>query len=153
MNEFKRLLVAVRATTDCLHLLGRAREIATGLSAELYFLDVIHNPFGAEGWNLPFPSLSGEYEAFVRGVRDEVRHIVEEERKRGSWIEGLVREGEPVEVITKVITEKKIDLLILPQYGENRFEHIIFGQDNEKIIRKMPCSILLLKEESGRAVC
>ena len=32
-------------------------------------------------------------------------------------------------------------------HEEGRLEHMLFGGDNDAIIRKMPCSILLVKKE------
>ncbi|MCK5504111.1 MAG: universal stress protein [Thermodesulfovibrionia bacterium] len=32
-------------------------------------------------------------------------------------------------------------------HEEGRLEHFLFGRSNEKIIRDMPCSILLVEEE------
>ncbi len=47
-----------------------------------------------------------------------------------------------------------IDFLILLAHEETRLEHLeelveklIFGRSNEEIIRKMPCPVLLVKQE------
>jgi nucleotide-binding universal stress UspA family protein len=47
----------------------------------------------------------------------------------------------------KVIDEEKIDLLLLPAHQETRLESLLFGRENWELIRKMPCSILLVKQE------
>jgi universal stress protein A len=36
-------------------------------------------------------------------------------------------------------------------HEEGRMEHFLFGQSNEALIRKMPCSVLLVKKEPGQA--
>jgi len=47
----------------------------------------------------------------------------------------------------KMVKEEKIDLLILSAHAEGRIEHALFGGENDAIIRRMPCSILLVKDE------
>jgi len=62
-------------------------------------------------------------------------------------IKELIREGEPTEVILSVVKEENIDLIIMLSHEEGRMEHFLFGRSNEEIIRKMPCSIFLVKKE------
>jgi len=43
-----------------------------------------------------------------------------------------------------------IDLIIMLAHSEWRLEHFLFGRIKEEIIRKTPCSILLIKDEPGK---
>ena len=56
--------------------------------------------------------------------------------------------GEDGWKIGKVVEEEKIDLLLMPAHEENRLEHFLFGRINEAIIRRLPCSVLLVKQPS-----
>jgi universal stress protein A len=40
-----------------------------------------------------------------------------------------------------------IDLVIMLAHEEGRLDHFLFGRSNEEIIRKIPCSFLLVKKE------
>ena len=46
----------------------------------------------------------------------------------------MIREGEPVKEILKVIKEENIDLIILLSHSEWRLEHFLFGRIKEEII-------------------
>jgi nucleotide-binding universal stress UspA family protein len=46
----------------------------------------------------------------------------------------------------KVVGEEKIDLILMSAHEEGRLEHVLFGGENDAIIRKMPCSIMLVKK-------
>jgi nucleotide-binding universal stress UspA family protein len=46
-----------------------------------------------------------------------------------------------------MVEDEKIDLIVMLAYEEGRLEHLFLGRDNDKLIRKMPCSILLVKHE------
>jgi nucleotide-binding universal stress UspA family protein len=50
----------------------------------------------------------------------------------------------------KVVKEDNIDLIIMLSHSGWRLEHFLFGRIKEEIIRKTPCSILLIKEEPGK---
>ena len=132
-------------TTDWLGVIEYAIFLAKKFGARLYVVDVVHDPFGIAGWNLPMPSLEKEFQQIVAEARDRLQAIVEKERARGFVIETLVREGDPVEQIVKVIEEKQIDVLVMPAHEEERIEDLMFGGLYRKLVRKMPCSILLVQ--------
>ena len=147
MNEVKRILVVVTATNDCEDLVRDAFGLAERMRANLFVLDVVHDPFAYMGWNLPMPSFDKEYRRLLDGVRDRLRAMIKEAKGKGFPIESLVREGQPFEQIVKVVEEEKIELLVLPAHEEHRLEHYFTGRLMDKLIRKMPCSILLVKQE------
>ena len=49
--------------------------------------------------------------------------------------------------ILKIVQEKKIDLVLLRAHEEGHIEHFLVGSCNDEIIRKMPCSIFLVKKK------
>ncbi len=152
MGEFKRILAMCGITTCCQEVVDYSISIARSNKAELLFIHIIHNPFGLEGWNLPMMSLDDDYYNLLAETRENLNKIVEQEKKNGLMIRGLIREGRPTEEILKTIKEEKVDLLIMHAHEETRMERLesrlenfLFGASKEEIIRKMPCSILLLK--------
>ncbi len=145
MDEMRRVLVLVTPTTDCIDVVGEAFAIAGRFQSTLYVLDVVHNPFAYTGWNLPMPSFENEYQRNLTQVRDRLQSMVVEGKGKGFAIETLVREGEPSEQIIKVIEEQKIGLLMLPQHAEGRMEHYFSSRIAERVIRRMPCSVLLVR--------
>ena len=151
MNKTKNILVVCRMTSHCRPLLQAAAEQARQFNATLHVLHVIHDPFGQEGWNLPLPSLAGDYHRLMAKTREGLDAQVEAVREQGLPVNEIIREGRPVPEIRKVIREEKIDLLVLPAHAESRLEHFLFGSDNEDLIRSMPCSILLVKREPKAA--
>ena len=142
----KNILVAVTAAEDCVKVIGYAAKVARQLDGRLYILDVVHNPFAYQGWNLPMISLDEEYQRLLKKGREQLHGLVNEEIKKGLQAEAMVREGDPATVITQVVDEKKIELLVIAAHPEDRIEHYLFGRVNDKLLRKMPCSILLFNE-------
>ena len=49
-----------------------------------------------------------------------------------------------------MVKQHKIDLLIMLAHEEGHLEHFLFGRSNEELIRRMPCSIMLIKKKYAR---
>ena len=147
MEDVKRILVVSRDTKYCRKAVQYGVSLSRKYGAELYVIHVVHNPFSHEGWNLPIPSLEEEYKKFHLEMRKELAAIINSEREKGIKVKQLVKEGDPETEIFQVVTEENIDLIIMLAHEEGRLEHFLFGRSNEEIIRKLPCSVLLVKKE------
>jgi universal stress protein A len=150
MEEVKRILVLSRSTKHCGKAVKYGLSLAKQFGCELYVLHIIHNPFGLEGWNVPIPSLkelNEEYEKMQQDARTDLDRMVEEGKAEGIPVQVMVKEGHPNKELFNVVKDEKIDLLILLAHEEWRLEHVLFGRANDEIIRRMPCSVMLVKQE------
>jgi nucleotide-binding universal stress UspA family protein len=59
----------------------------------------------------------------------------------------VVDSGIPFIEITSYAQKKNIDLIIVATHGTTGVEHILFGSTAEKIIRKSPCPVLVVRAE------
>ncbi|KAB2922830.1 MAG: universal stress protein [Bacteroidetes bacterium] len=62
-------------------------------------------------------------------------------------IASVVRSGIPFVEVTAYADENDTDLIILATHGRTGVEHILFGSTAEKIIRKAPCPVLVVRAE------
>jgi len=151
MHTIKRILVVSRMTGLCGNAVHYGISMSRQLDAKLYILHIMDNPFKCgRGWNLSVPSLTiaNEYDKMLQKTREDLDEIIRTERVNGNNnIIELIRTGDAGEVIMQIADEENIDLIIMSAHKEGRLEQILFGYSNEKIIRKMPCSILLVKTE------
>lgn len=151
MEDIKRILVVSRMTKYCAKAVHYGVSLAKKYDAELTVIHVIHDPFGIEGWNLPLPNLEKDYQSLLKKSRQQLDDIIANENKSGMHIDVLIREGDPTAEILTAIREKEIDLAVILAHEEGRLEHFLFGRSNEALIRKMPCSLLLVKKEPHAA--
>ncbi len=147
MHDVKRILVVSRMTKYCRKAVHDGISLAQKYGADLHVMHVEHDPFSLKGWNIPIPSLEEEYKKLLRAAKEELDEIIESEKAKGMSIRESVKEGAPTAEILKAVKEENIDLLIMVAHEEGRLEHFLFGRSNEDIVRKMPCSILLVKME------
>ena len=148
MNDIRRIMVVATDIKHSRETVHSGVSLAMKYDAELVVLHVEHDPFGVDGWNLPFLSVDEEYKALLKEAKKNLEKVIQVESGSGLQVKEVIREGEPIGAIRKVVEEEKIDLLILPAHEESRLEHFLFGRINEAIIRRLPCSILLLKQEA-----
>jgi universal stress protein A len=149
MEDIKRILVVSRSTKDCVKAVHYGASLSQKFGAGLYIIHVIHDPLIFGGWNLPIPSLEEEYRKMLKESKAELDAIIKKEKNKGVTIKELIKEGKPVEVVLNVVKEENIDLIVMSAHEEGRLEHFLFGRSNEEIVRAMPCSVLLVKNEPG----
>ena len=148
MNEYKRILVVSRMIQSSRKAIHYGVSLAHKYKAKLYVIHSIYNPFSLRGWSMGTLSLGKEYQRILADTRQQLSEIVESEKKKDMTIKELIREGEPTREILKTIEEEQIDLLVLLAHGEGRLEDLLFNRSNDELVRKMPCSIMLVKKEA-----
>ena len=149
MNDIKRIMAVASDIKHSRETVRYGVSLARKYGAELVVLHVEHDPFGEDGWNLPFLSVEEEYKALLKDAGKNLTKVVLAESTGGLPVKELIRQGEPIGVIRKMVEEEKIDLLLMPAHEESRVEHFLFGRINDAIIRRLPCSVLLVKQETG----
>ncbi|MGE5173916.1 MAG: universal stress protein [Betaproteobacteria bacterium] len=148
MDDIKRILVVSRMTTYCRKAVHYGISLAKKYGAELYFIHCTHDPFVFE-WppSLPVWVLAEDYKKLLIKNKEDIDTVINVEKEKGMKITELIKDVDPVEVILEAVKDEHIDLIIMAAHEEGRLEHLLFGHGYDEIIRKMPCSILLVKAE------
>lgn len=152
MEDTKRILVVSRMSKDCAKAVHYGVSLCKKYGAELYVVEVIRDPLLLGGWNLPIPAIEEAFREAREEAKSEMDEIIRREKQKGMTIKEFVREGNPADDVCNLVAEEKIDLLIMIAHEEGRLEHFLFGRSNGEIIRRMPCSILLVKKEPEPAL-
>jgi nucleotide-binding universal stress UspA family protein len=156
MKEVKRILVVSRSTQYCRLAVDCGISLARQFGAELSVMHLVSNPVDQEAVNAPdlfmsynIPNTSiQDYLNIREEAKKKIDRIIEE--ARGDMpIKTMVKDGKPADEVEKAVREGQIDLLVMLAHEEGRLEHLLFGGDNDAIIRRMPCSIMLVKKEPG----
>jgi len=146
MEDIRRILAVSWMTQYCQRTVHYAVSLAAKYGAELSVIHVI-DTLWLQGWNLPTMSQDESRGKEMERIQAELDNIIGGEIQGDVKIKTIIKEGDPVEEILKVIGEEKIDLVILRAHQEGRMEHLLVGGSNDALIRKMPCSIFLVKKE------
>jgi nucleotide-binding universal stress UspA family protein len=112
-------------------------------------LHLVTNPVDLMAVNAPglFPDAEyNKYNNSLQEAEEQLDKVIKQEIRDGIPIKELTSNCDPMEEIVKVVNEEKIDLIVVSSHEEGRIEHALFGGENDAIIRKMPCSIMLVKK-------
>jgi universal stress protein A len=146
MEDLRRILAVSWMTQYCQRTIHYGVSLAQKYGAELSVIHVV-DTLWLRGWSLPMLSLEEERGKDLEKIRAKLNNIVADEPTEGLKIKMIIKEGHPVEEILKVVGEEKIDLVILRAHEEGHIEHLLIGSSNDEIVRKMPCSIYLVKSK------
>ncbi len=133
-------------TQYCRRTVHYAVSMAKKYGAELSVIHVI-DTIWLQSWNLPTISVAKEHQKDLERIGATLDNIIDSETKGDVKIKKFIKEGDAVEEILKCIAEEKIDLVILRAHEESRIERFLVRGSNDEIIRRMPCSIFLVKSE------
>ena len=149
MEKIERLLVVNRTSQYLGEEIHSAIPIARKYGSELLVLHLISNPVDMEALNAPLPYQDGlkKKRSLQEEAREELDKVLRRQGYSGVPVKIIVRDGAPADEIAQVVKEEKVDLIVLLAHQEGRLEHMLFGRENDEIIRSMPCSMLLVKKE------
>ena len=150
MEKIKHILVVSRSTKYCMATVNYGLSLAKLYHSKVTIIHSIHNPFNLKGLNMALtslPMLEDEYRRMQDSARSELDRMVEREKSEGLDVEIVIGHQEPQQDVLEAVKERGVDLIVLRAHAENVLEHLIFGHVNTELIRKMPCSIFLVKDE------
>ena len=113
---------------------------------------MVSHPFGMKAINAPGLFSEEEvknYPNIQREAKEELDKVLQKEIRDGFPIKVMISDHDPIEEIVKVVKAETIDLIVMLAHEEGRLEHALFGGEKDALIRRMPCSILLVKKEPG----
>jgi len=150
MEDLNRILVISLSSKHSFKSVQWGISLAKNYKAKLFIIHIIYNPFGLKGWNLPISSiktLEEEFNQMSRKAKEDLHTYIEAEDTTGLFIEEKVLEGNPGDEILNFIEKERIDLLVMAAHEQGHFEHFIVGHEIQDLVRKMPCSLFLVRRE------
>ncbi len=148
MGNFRHILVISRMIPHSRETINFGISLARKYDAKLIVLHLVSNPVDLMAVNAPGLFPDEEYKKYnnsLQEAKEQLDKVVKQETRDGFPIKELTSDRDPLKEIVKVVKEEKIDLIVVSAHEEGRIEHALFGGENDAIIRKMPCSILLVK--------
>jgi len=150
MEKLKHILVISRMSQYCKEAVQTGISLAKRYGADVTVLHLISNPVDMEALNAPLPYRDDRHKTYASiqdEAKDQLDRILRSELESGFPVRLIIRDGKPADEVARVVEEGGIDLVVLMAHEEGRLEHMFFNQDNAEIIRRLPCSTLLVKRE------
>jgi nucleotide-binding universal stress UspA family protein len=114
--------------------------------AKIYVLHVIEHIFDVSGFYIPNLPVNELYKAMEETAQEEIEKFIPEKIKEEIEVENIIISGTPFLEIIRTAREKKVDLIVISTHGRTGLEHVLFGSVAEKVVRKAPCSVFVVKQ-------
>jgi nucleotide-binding universal stress UspA family protein len=149
MENFSNILVISRMIPYSRKAIKAGVSLARKYDAKLLVLHLVSNPVDMMAVNAPGLFPEEQYKNYMdshQEAKEQLDKLIKQEIRDGFPIKELISDHNPVKEIVDLVKEEEIDLIIMSAHEEGRLEHALFGGENDAILRKMPCSIMLVKK-------
>jgi nucleotide-binding universal stress UspA family protein len=143
--KIQRILVPIDFSEHSKNALKYAIPFARQFQAAINLIYVVEPtiyPADFSFGQIGFPNV--EEELRTRGG-EELEHLMQKEIGGNVPSKSIVRTGKPFYEINQYALEEHIDLIIIATHGHSGMEHMLFGSTAEKVVRKAPCPVLVVR--------
>ncbi|MGE0771286.1 MAG: universal stress protein [Cyclobacteriaceae bacterium] len=151
----KKILVPVDFSKASLNALDVAVDIANKTGASIVALHVVEDP-GTDSFRV-----SGEVVAkdwmdkiylmkLLEKSRAQLKKLVMDAKYASVKVDGELRVGNPFHGMRTIITEHKVDLVVMGTRGHSRLEEVVIGSNTEKVVRHAKCPVLTIHKKPGK---
>jgi nucleotide-binding universal stress UspA family protein len=152
----KRILVPTDFSKPAQLAADVAADIARKSGAELIMLHVVEGAsegsFNIEGET----SYAGNWEdkiftlKLIEKAKKQMAKFSDDARYSDVKIRQELKLGSPYHGMNAIITEHKVDLVVMGISGKSDLEHMIIGSNTEKVVRHAHCPVLTVHNKPGR---
>jgi nucleotide-binding universal stress UspA family protein len=146
----KKILVPTDFSKPAMIATEVAADIAKKANAELTLLHVVEeavgNSMNVEGQ----VSTDSRWEErlftmkLIEKAKKQLTKLVEDSKFDGIRVKQELRIGSPYHGMNTIITEKKVDLVVMGTAGHSELEQMIIGSNTEKVVRMSHCPVLTM---------
>jgi nucleotide-binding universal stress UspA family protein len=143
--NIRRILVPIDFSEHSKNALKYAVPFAEKFKASIDLIYVVEPtiyPADFSFGQIGFPNV--EEELRTRGS-EELDNLITKEIASKVPSRKIVRTGKPFYEINQYALEEKMSLIIIATHGHTGMEHILFGSTAEKVVRKAPCPVLVVR--------
>ena len=136
---YKRILVAIDGSKFSKAAVDESIRIAKTSKGNLTIVSAvdINEEFETEA-----PELT---ERFERQFKAMVERIKKQAKAKGVKAEGIVKIGEPYNLIISAAKAKKADLIVMGSHGRRGLSRLLMGSVTERVIGHAKCAVLVVK--------
>ena len=150
--ELKRILVPIDFSEHSRKALQYAIPFAQQFKASIdlvYVVEPTVYPADFSFGQVGFPAIEDELRK--RGG-EELDDLLRHEIGKRVKAKRAIRTGKAFYEILQYAKEETIDLIIIATHGHTGIEHALFGSTAEKVVRKAPCPVLVVRTEEKEFV-
>ena len=150
MITLKRILCPIDHSECSKEALKYAVSSAMKDDAKLLLLHVIDIRSFNEGLDAMSTQIPNE--ETIEQLRVKLLDCIPEEIRDDMDVEAIVSQGIPFAEIISTAKEKEIDMIVIGSHGRTGLSHMMMGSVSEKVVRKAPCPVLIVRQSDHKFV-
>lgn len=149
----KKILVPTDFSKPAQIAIDVAADIAKKSNGQLILLHVVEEASGTSFKITGEVYASGGWEdkmftmKLIERSKKQLAKVVEELKAAGIKVKEELRVGTAFHGIRDIITEQKVDLVIMGSAGHSKLEEMIIGTNTEKVVRHAKCPVLTVHKK------
>ncbi|HNV29875.1 MAG TPA: universal stress protein [Cyclobacteriaceae bacterium] len=152
----KKILVPTDFSKLSINALEVAIEIAKKANSEIVLLHVVEEA-GADSF-----SIAGEWRTeenwsdrlftlkLIEKAKAQLEKLVLDPRFSSAKISGELRLGNAFHGMRTIITEHKVDLVVMGTRGHSKLEEMVIGTNTERVVRHAKCPVLSIHKKPAK---
>jgi nucleotide-binding universal stress UspA family protein len=154
----KKILVPTDFSKPAQIAVDVAADIAQKSNSELILLHVAEEAVGnsfnvegqvssdAEGWEDKIFTMR-----LIEKAKKQMAKLEEDVRSKGVKVRPELRLGTPFHGMRTIITDRKVDLVVMGTAGQSKLQDMIIGSNTEKVVRHSNCPVLTVHKKPIRS--
>jgi nucleotide-binding universal stress UspA family protein len=149
----KKILVPTDFSKTAQTAVGVAADIARKAGSELTLLHVIEEASGGSFNVEGEAAYSGDPEEklftlkLIQRAKKQLAKALEDSKLSGLKVRTELRMGSAFHGMTTIISERKVDLVVMGTAGNSDLENMIIGSNTEKVVRAAHCPVLVVNKK------
>ena len=152
-QPFRKIVACIDFSANSRAVAEQACSVASKDGASVDFLHVWQEPWAAMSYPTPFADTSvptimytpEDRETFIRGLRKELHEFVNEAAQGIQSAEVLHEAFSHGNGIVAHAQEVHADLIIIGGKGRTNLRYVLLGSTAERLLTRLPCSLLVVK--------
>jgi len=148
----KKILVPVDFSKTSSIAFDAAFDIAKKTGADIIAMNVVEE-ITTESYRVSGEWHQAEWQdriftfELMKKAKAQLEKLVKDPKYDAVKITGELRVGNPFHGITTIITEKKVDLVVMGTKGHTKLEEMVIGTNTEKVVRHSHCPVLTVQNK------
>ena len=150
MITLKKILCPIDHSDCSKEALKYAVSLAMKDEAKLLLLHIID----IRSFNEGLETMSAQIpdEETLKQLRAKLLDCIPEEMRDDMEVEALVVQGIPFAEIISTAKANEIDMIVIGSHGRTGISHMMLGSVSEKVVRKAPCPVLIVRQPGHKFV-
>jgi nucleotide-binding universal stress UspA family protein len=151
----KKILVPTDFSKASMTAIDVAYDIAKRSGASITMLHVIEEA-GTDSYTISGQGHPSNVEEtrftveLIRKSKKQLEKLVTDPKYKDVLIEGELRMGNAFHGMRTIITEHKVDLVVMGTRGHTKLEEMVIGSNTERVVRQMRCPVLTVHNKPDK---